>query len=70
MERGKTPEAAQILRRAYALDNGESDAIRDNLRRALEKLENSAHSDPQNESRSDFTLMRQGGGSYRIEKNP
>ena len=70
MERGKTPEAAQILRRAYALDNGESDAIRDNLRRALEKLENSAHSDPQNESRSDFTLMRQGGGSYRIGKNP
>ncbi|MDE4132690.1 tetratricopeptide repeat protein [Phaeobacter sp. QD34_3] len=70
MERGKTPEAVQILRRAYALDNGESDAIRDNLRRALEKLENSAHSDPQNESRSDFTLMRQGGGSYRIGKDP
>ena len=70
MERGKTPEAAQILRRAYALDNGESDAIRDNLRRALEKLEYSAHSDPQNESRSDFTLMRQGGGSYRIGRNP
>ncbi len=70
LERRKIPEAAQILRRAYALDNGESDAIRDNLRRALEKLENSAHSDPQNEGQSDFTLMRQGGGSYRIGRNP
>ncbi|WP_425537452.1 tetratricopeptide repeat protein [Phaeobacter gallaeciensis] len=70
MERGKIPEATQILRRAYALDNGESDAIRDNLRRALENLEKSAHSDPQNESRNDYTLMRQGGGSYRIGKVP
>ena len=35
MEQGKYAEAEQILRRAYALDNGESDAIRDNLRIAL-----------------------------------
>ena len=31
MERGKTAEAVQVFQRAYALDNGESDAIRDNL---------------------------------------
>ncbi|MBY6068066.1 tetratricopeptide repeat protein [Leisingera aquaemixtae] len=67
MERGKTAEAVQVLQRAYALDNGESDAIRDNLRLALAKLENPAHSEPQQE---DYKLVRQGGGSYLIRQAP
>jgi Flp pilus assembly protein TadD len=67
MERGKTAEAVQTFQRAYALDNGESDAIRDNLRLALAKLENPAHSEPQNQ---DYKLVRQGGGSYLIRQAP
>ena len=40
MERGKFGEAARVFRTAFALDSGESADIRDNLRLALEKLEN------------------------------
>ena len=40
MEQGKTAEAAETFRRAFATDNGNSDEIRDNLRLALAKLEN------------------------------
>ncbi len=67
LERGKTAEAEQILRRAYALDNGESDAIRDNLRLALENLDNPGHSDA---TGSEYKLVRQGGGVYRIQTTP
>ncbi|MFW8637064.1 tetratricopeptide repeat protein [Cribrihabitans pelagius] len=67
LEQGKTAEAAQVLKRAYALDNGESDAIRDNLRLALAKLDQPAHSEPQNHA---YSLVRQGGGSYLIRQTP
>ncbi|SMY06595.1 tetratricopeptide repeat protein [Flavimaricola marinus] len=40
MERGKTAEAAETFRRAFATDNGNSDEIRANLALALAKLEN------------------------------
>jgi len=63
MERGKTAEAIEVFKRAYALDDGESDAIRDNLRSALAKLENSANVtvDDQN-----YKLVRRGSGDYLI----
>lgn len=67
MEQGKTAEAVRIFQRAYALDNGESDAIRDNLRLALAKMENPAHTEPQNQ---DYKLVRQGGGSFLIRPTP
>lgn len=70
MERGKTAEAVQILKRAYALNNGESDAIRDNLRLALEKFENSAHSEPQSTDNNAYKLVQHGGGAYVIRKIP
>lgn len=70
LERGKTPEAVQILKRAYALDNGESDAIRDNLRMALEKFENTHHTGPQSTESNIYKLVQQGGGSYAIRKTP
>ena len=63
MERGKTVEAEQIFRRAYALDNGESDAIRDNLRLALAKSDNSA-TVPLDDA--EYKLVRRGGGDYLI----
>ncbi|MGJ8617190.1 MAG: tetratricopeptide repeat protein [Sulfitobacter sp.] len=63
MERGKTPEAVQIFRKAYALDNGESDAIRDNLRLALAKLENPVINDI---DEANYKLVRRGAGDYII----
>ncbi|TDK48037.1 tetratricopeptide repeat protein [Antarcticimicrobium luteum] len=67
MERGKHAEASEIFRRAYAMDNGESDAIRDNLRLALAKSENPANND---EQKQDFKLVRRGRSEFLIRKTP
>ena len=67
MERGKTAEAAQIFRRAYAIDNGQSDSIRDNLRLALAKSENSDYAEPKEQ---DYKLVRRGSSDYLIRKIP
>jgi tetratricopeptide (TPR) repeat protein len=63
MEKGETAEAVEIFKRAYALDNGESDAIRDNLRLALAKTENSATVGLDD---ANYTLVRRGGGDFLI----
>ena len=67
MERGETAEAAQVFRRAYAIDNGQSDSIRDNLRLALAKSEKSDYGE-QNEQ--DYKLVRRGSSDYLIRKIP
>ncbi|THD73055.1 tetratricopeptide repeat protein [Thalassobius vesicularis] len=67
IERGKTAEAVQILRTAYALDNGESDSIRDNLRLALAKSENTAYDA---EEEQDYKLVRRGSSDYLIRQIP
>ncbi len=64
MEQGKTAEAEQIFRKAFALDNGESIAIRDNLRLALAKSENS---DIEVEDNSNYKLVRRGGGQFTLQ---
>ena len=63
IEQGQTGEAVQILRRAFALDDGESTLIRDNLRLALAKSENSA-SVASNENQ--FKLVRRGSSDFLI----
>jgi Flp pilus assembly protein TadD len=63
LEQGKAGEAVQTLRRAYALDNGESDAIRNNLRLALATLENS---DTVAADSGGYRLVRLGGGSFLL----
>ncbi|MQY43090.1 tetratricopeptide repeat protein [Epibacterium sp. SM1969] len=68
LERQKTAEAAQYLRRAVALDNGESDAIRENLRKALAKLDADQHNEP--EEQQPYKLVQRGGGSYLLRKTP
>lgn len=63
METGKHAEAAQVFRKAYALDDGESDAIRDNLRLALAKMDNLSYGvDEQQE----YKLVRRGSSDYLI----
>ncbi|MDA7425502.1 tetratricopeptide repeat protein [Thalassococcus lentus] len=63
IERGKTAEAAEMFRRAYALDDGQSDSIRDNLRLALAKQENSLYGV---ELEQEYKLVRRGRGSFLI----
>lgn len=64
MEAGKIGEAAEVFRRAYATDNGNSDTIRDNLRLALSRMDNSGYTDL--EENEQFQLMRRGTGEYAI----
>ena len=61
MEQGKNGEAERVFRTAFALDSGESAEIRDNLRLALEKLENPAYDDENNNA---FALVRRGSSEY------
>jgi Flp pilus assembly protein TadD len=63
MERGKTAEAQQSFKRAYALDNGKSDSIRDNLKLALEKLNETSYDEGQQQ---DYKVVRRGSGDYLI----
>lgn len=67
MERGKTAEAERVFQKAYALDNGESDSIRDNLRLALAKVENPDNTERQDEA---YKLVQRGRSDYVIRKTP
>ncbi|MGP6086417.1 tetratricopeptide repeat protein [Antarctobacter jejuensis] len=65
IELGEYSEASQVFRRAYALDNGESDSIRDNLRLALAKLENPVYDEPLEQ---EYKIVRRGTGDYLIRR--
>ena len=60
MEKGDFAEASEIFRRAYATDNGNSDAIRENLRLAIAKRDAVIY-DPTQENQ-DFELVRRADG--------
>ena len=66
MERGKNADATQIFRRAFALDNGESVSIRENLRLALEKTENSGSVLTNDQ---DYKLVRRGSADFVIQSS-
>ncbi|MCB2094565.1 MAG: tetratricopeptide repeat protein [Rhodobacteraceae bacterium] len=63
VEQRKYAEAARVFQTAFALDSGQSDSIRENLRLALAKRENTAY-DPAGES--SFSLVRRGYGQYLL----
>ncbi|WP_336509462.1 tetratricopeptide repeat protein [Ruegeria lacuscaerulensis] len=67
IEVGEYPEAVNVFRRAYALDNGESDAIRDNLRLALAKMENPVNT---TQEEQEYTLEQLGDGHFTLRKLP
>ncbi len=67
MEQGKIGEAERVFRIAFGLDSGESAEIRDNLRLALEILENPTYSVPDN---NNFALVRRGTGEYQLLSTP
>ena len=67
MEKGELAEATGIFRKAYALDNGQSDSIRDNLRIALAKSENPDNNAGQQQ---EYKLVQRGQGQFQIRKTP
>ncbi len=68
MGRGKVSEAKRVFQTAYALDSGESDSIRDNLRLAIAKSEDSAYTGVN--TNENFSLVRRGRGDYLLLSTP
>ena len=65
MEQGNYGEASRVFKIAFALDSGRSAEIRENLTKALAKLENPAYSPDEK-----FRLVRRGPGVYRLLETP
>ncbi|MCT4683249.1 MAG: tetratricopeptide repeat protein [Roseicyclus sp.] len=68
MERSEWGEARRVFERAFALDSGRSDAIRDNLRLAIARMENSVYSE--DNTQNGPGLIRRGGGVFVLLANP
>jgi len=64
MERREYGEARRIFQKAFALDSGRTDAIRENLRLAIARMEDSVYDDGNNERQLD--LIRRGPGVYEL----
>lgn len=65
MERGQVGEARAVFQRAFAEDSGASDAIRDNLKRAIALSEAKPEAVAEAESKKgDFQLVRRDKGQY------
>lgn len=67
MEKGEYGEAKEVFRRAYALDSGESDAIRENFRISAEKVNEPGYGA---ENNNEFALVRRGSNEYLILHAP
>ena len=63
-ERGKYGEARVVFQQAFALDSGQSDAIRENLRLAIARTEGDVYSDAEVEPT--MSLVRRGQGQYEL----
>lgn len=64
MERGKLGEARAVFQQAFAMDSGQSDSIRENLRIAIARTENAVYADDQQQEEPQFSLVRRGQGEY------
>lgn len=62
MEQGNPGEARAVFQQAFALDSGQTDSIRENLRRAIAESENAVY-DPAEADRN-FSLVRREKGRY------
>jgi len=66
METGHYAEAARVFQTAFALDSGQTDSIRENLRHALAKLENPGYVLPGKA----YSLVNTGSGTYLLLTSP
>ena len=68
MERGDFGQARRVFETAFALDGGKSPPLRENLRLAIQMMENNVyHEDINNDV---FELVRRGGGRYELLQTP
>ena len=67
MEKGEYAEAAEVFRRAFATDNGNSEQIRQNLTAALAILDEPDY-DPNQQNQ--FKLVRRGAGDFVLLSTP
>ena len=67
METGRAGEARRVFQTAYALDSARSDEIRDNLRLAIAKTENTGYSEPND---NNLRLVRRGNGRFLLLSTP
>lgn len=63
METGKYAEASRVFRTAFALDSGQTDSIRENLRLALAKVKKPSYDVADT---GEFSLVRRGHGQYLL----
>jgi Flp pilus assembly protein TadD len=68
MERDKAGEARRVFERAFALDSGKSDSIRENLRLAIARTDRVRYAESQN--KENFSLIRRGAGSFVLVSDP
>ena len=64
MNQGEAGEARLIFQQAFALDSGQTDSIRENLRIAIAQSENALYGDDQPQEEPQFSLVRRGQGEY------
>lgn len=63
MEQGQIGEARVLFQRAFALDSGETDSIRENLKRAIAQSEAEVYTSG-NLKKPVMKLVRRGQGTY------
>jgi len=63
MERGKAGEARLVFQQAFALDSGQSDSIRENLKLAIARTSPAVY-DPEQDAKPVMKLVRRGHGTY------
>lgn len=68
MEKGEVAEASRVFKTAYALDSGQSDSIRDNLRLALAQVDKTAYKGDSVDN--NYKLVRRGHGEYLLLSTP
>lgn len=64
METGRVGEARATFQQAFALDSGQSDAIRENLMRAIAESEGAGYDEP--EEKPTYKLVRRRQGEYAL----
>lgn len=70
MESRQYNEAVEVFRRAFALDSGQTEEIRDNLSLALETQKKIRYGSTPDEVITNFALVRRGNGEYLLLSEP
>ncbi len=67
VSQGELKEAENTFKLAFALTNGRSDEIKENLIKTMEKIEENAYTEANNK---EFDLVRRGNGRYLLLHTP